>query len=137
MMFAGRVDVMNVRDGLVVKRTVYSDSKIAPGVFEFITEQAEINVPRPKEVDVIGIAYGSPGVYVGTVEDMDTGEKASAMVIFERDPELKMEIINVSAKKLERASVYFVAHGIYKDILYSPDLEPNHKVAFWGVALAR
>ncbi|WP_048056239.1 hypothetical protein [Pyrococcus sp. ST04] len=135
-MFVRRFDVYNVRDGIAIENFVTSSPEIARGVFEFHTEKADFDMEKPEGIDVFGIAYGEPSTYIGTLMDMQTEERFTAIIRFIRSEELKSKMVIAGVKKLERMKIYFVSRGEYSDILYSNDLKPGREVAFWGTRVA-
>ncbi|AFN04906.1 hypothetical protein PFDSM3638_08800 [Pyrococcus furiosus DSM 3638] len=130
-----RLEIFNTLEGIVVKKEIKYNSKIGEGVYSFITEKMKREVNPPKRIDVVGFAYGTPSLYLGTLKDLDTEEKFSALIKFDKNSELKREFISVAAKRMEKSSAYFVFHKTLSNILHSPQLEPGHRVGFWGIRI--
>ncbi len=144
-----RIDAFFGNGGMYVRKVSVEESKVAPGLYKFLTKYPEdkkleeiIEEIKPmirstvKIDSVFGIAYGNPGLYVGTLQDLDKNEKYFASILFVKSEQLSEKMLNIEEAPLENYSIYLARIKIYKDNLYSEDLEPHHFVAFRGVKYA-
>jgi len=133
--------------GLVLERSVEVSSRISPGVFEFTVEKPGeiaagvlLAVEGMRDLlgglDVVGVAYGGPKAYVGTLEDVGTGEKRLVLVAMLPDDSLKSASLRVDSVDLGGLRAHFVRREVRSDVMFSEDLDPGTVVAFRGAPLA-
>ncbi|WP_297555957.1 hypothetical protein [Thermococcus sp.] len=141
-----RFRVFSVGNDLVFERSVEVDSRISPGVFEFtvgkpwnrLEELASLRTVAEEVfggLDVIGLAYGEPKTYLGTFEDVETGERYSGFLATLPDESLKVLALRVGSVELESSSVYAIRREVRSDVMFSEELTPGTRVAFRGFVL--
>jgi hypothetical protein len=138
----GRLRVFETSDGLAVERIIKFLPRIASGVFRFSVQEPSAlpeefsgfaeAVREVTKADIGGIAYGEPGIYIGTAEDLKRGRKYSAVVAMAREKRLRMISIALSSVEFGKTRAYFLRGEVYSDFLFSSDLKPWTIVAFRG-----
>jgi hypothetical protein len=139
----GRLRVFGTSDGLAVEHVFEFSPRIARGVFRFSVQEpsilpekfsnlAEAVKETGIKAEVSGLAYGEPGLYLGTAEDLERGERYSAAVAMLQEDSLKTVSIFLSAVELGKARAYFLRGEVHSDLLFSSDLKPGTVVAFRG-----